>query len=86
MTRKIKINGREIEMRTCPSCKREVLTLITDLKTGRRFCHECHPDPDSREAVVTRKINEHAAAGTLDQYPLAERMADLNGEKYVKPN
>jgi hypothetical protein len=37
-------------------------------------------------ATVARKIQDHAIAGTLDQYPLAERMADLNREKYVKPN
>ncbi len=36
-------------------------------------------------ATVARKIHDHAVAGTLDQYPLAERIADLNGEKYVKP-
>jgi hypothetical protein len=35
---------------------------------------------------VTRKLHEHAIAGTLDQYSLAERIADLNGESYVKPN
>jgi hypothetical protein len=82
----VKINGKDIELRVCPECKREVLTLITEVKTRRRFCHECHENPNSREATVTRKINEHAAAGTLDRYPLAERLADLEGKPYEKPN
>jgi hypothetical protein len=66
---KIKIAGKDVELRVCPECKREVLSLITDVKTGRRFCHECHADPNSPEATVTRKITEHAAAGTLNRYP-----------------
>ncbi len=81
----VRIGGKDVELRACPLCGREALVLLIDFATGKRFCHECH-DPNSREAIVTRKINKRAAAGTLDQYPLAERIADLNGEKYVKPN
>ena len=86
MGRKIKVNGRETELRTCPSCGTEVLVLIHDLKTGKRFCHLCHEDPDSPVAAVTRKINERAEAGTLGQYSLEERLSDLEGRRYVKPN
>ena len=39
-----------------------------------------------RWLTVARKIHDHAVAGTLHQYLLAERLADLNGEKYVRPN
>ena len=85
----VKINGKDIDLRECPECHREVVSLIREFRDGkvvRTFCHRCHEDPDSPVATVTRKINEHAEAGTLDKYPLAERIADLNGEKYVKPN
>jgi hypothetical protein len=82
----VRINGTDVALRICPVCQREVLVLITDFATGERFCHLCHEDPDSPMATVTRKINEHAAAETLDQYPLGERIADFNGEKFVKPN
>jgi hypothetical protein len=54
-----------------PICKRKVFVLITDFATGERFCPLCHGDADSPVATVTRKINEHAEARTLDQYPLA---------------
>jgi len=35
------LNGKEIWTRTCPTCGNETLVLIHDLKTGKRFCHEC---------------------------------------------
>jgi hypothetical protein len=79
------IGGKQVVAKVCPECGQEVLSLIIDLATGRRFCHLC-ADPNSTAATVTRKLHEHAIAGTLDQYPLAERIADLNGKKYVKPN
>ncbi len=85
----VKINGRELLLKECPECHREVISLIREFRNGkvvRTFCHLCYEDPDSPMATVARKIHDHAIAGTLDQYPLAERLADLNGEKYVKSN
>jgi hypothetical protein len=85
----VKIGGKDIELRECPECHREVISLIREFRDGkvvRTFCHLCHEDPDSPMATVARKIHDYAVAGTLDQYPLAERLADLNGENYIKPN
>ncbi len=82
----VRINGKDVALRICPICQREVLVLMTDFATGKRFCHLCYEDPGSTMATVARKIHDCAVAGTLDQYPLAERIADLNGEKYSKPN
>jgi hypothetical protein len=39
-----------------------------------------------RWLLVAREIMTHAIAGTFEQDPLAERMAYLSGEKYVKSN
>jgi len=80
------IGGKQIAAKICPQCGAEVLSLLIDFATDRRFCHLCHEDPDSPMSTVARKIHAHAIAGTLEQYPLAERIADLNGEKYVKLN
>jgi hypothetical protein len=85
----VKINGKRVDLRVCPQCEAEVLSLIREFRDGkviRTFCHRCDEDPNSTAATVTRKLHEHAIAETLDQYPLAERIADLNGEKYFKPN
>ena len=75
-------------MRTCPSCGAEDVSVITNLATGERFCPRCATSEEVESPVVkvARKIAEHEKAGTLDQYPLEERLADLRGEKYVKPN
>ena len=85
----VKINGREFLLKECPECHREVLSLMREFLNGkvvRTFCHLCYEDTVSPMATVARKIHSHANAGTLEQYPLAERIADLNREKYVKPN
>jgi hypothetical protein len=85
----VKINGRELLLKECPECHREVISLIREFRDGkviRTFCHRCDEDPNSTAAAVTRKLHEHAIAGTLDQYPLAERLADLEGKPYIKPN
>lgn len=34
----------------------------------------------SRIVVVSRKIHNHMVDGTLDEYPLSERLKDLCGE------
>jgi len=72
--------------RKCPCCGEEVISLITELKTGRRFCRNCAPEAAGSAATVARKITEHYKKGTLDQYSTEERSADLAGRKYVKPN
>jgi hypothetical protein len=85
----VKINGRELLLKECPECHREVISLVQEFRNGkvvRIFCHLCHQDPDSPMVTVSRKIHDHAIAGTLDQYPLAERIAELEGKPYVKPN
>jgi len=82
-------NGRDFLLKECPECHCEVISLIREFRNGkvvRTFCHLCFEYPDSPMATVARKIHDHAIAGTLDQYPLAERLADLKGEKYTKPN
>ena len=84
----VKINGRELLLKECPECHREVISLLREFRNGkvvRTFCHLCHEDPDSPMVTVVRKIHEHAIAGTLDQYPLEERIADLEGRPSVKP-
>ncbi len=80
----VRINGKDVALRICPVCQREVLVLITDFATGKRFCHLCHEDPDSPMATVARKIHDHAVAGTLSAYPLEQRLADLSGTNFVK--
>ncbi len=30
-------------MKTCPTCSQEVQVLITNVRTGQRFCHKCGP-------------------------------------------
>jgi hypothetical protein len=85
----VRINGKDVDLRDCPECHREVISLIREFRDGkviRTFCHRCDEDPDSPVTAVARKIHDHAIAGTLDQYSLAERIADLNREKYDKPN
>ena len=73
---------------TCHGCGYEGpdMVRIRDNATGEHFCNHCFPDEDSPVAKFAKKLAAHKAAGTLDQYPLAERLADLRGEKYVKPN
>jgi len=56
--------------------------MITEFATGRRFCPKC-ATPEELELPVVEtaiKITEHEAAGTLDRYPSAERLADLAGK------
>ena len=73
--------------RKCPNCGEEdVVSLIIELKTARRFCYACAPDGAGSAITVARKITEHYKKGTLDQYSQEERSADLVGRKYVKPN
>ncbi len=77
----VKISGREFLLKECPECHREVLRLMREFLNGkvvRTFCHLCYENSDSPMATVARKILDHAVAETLDQYPLAKRIADLN--------
>lgn len=69
-----------LDLKTCPSCGAQVTVLITDYKTQKRFCHNCAPEEPSAAAKVSKKIHDHVVAGTLDRYPLEERLKDLRGE------
>ncbi len=85
----VKISGRELMLKECPECHREVISLLREFHNGkvvRTFCHLCYEKPDSPMATVARKIHDHAIAGTLEQYPIAERLTDLEGKPYIKPN
>jgi NifB/MoaA-like Fe-S oxidoreductase len=73
-------------IRKCPNCGEDTVSLITELRTGRRFCHACAPEEAGSAIIVARKIAEHRDVGTLDQYREEERLADLAGRPYVKPN
>ncbi len=75
----VKINGKDVALRVCPECGAEVLSLLIDFATGRRFCSECHDNPNAGEAVVARKLHAAAVTGTLDKYSFEERIADLKG-------
>lgn len=72
---------RQIDLKTCPTCGASVAILLTDCKTGKRFCHNCHDEfglrHDHPVVIVNRKIHEHMVNGTLDSYPLSERLKDL---------
>jgi len=66
----VKINGRELLLKECPECHREVISLLREFRNGkvvRTFCHLCYEDPDSPMATFARKIHDHAIAGTLHQ-------------------
>ena len=73
-------SAAKIPLKTCPSCQREVLTLITDHATGNRYCYHCIPSPENCPGAVfvARKMDELHAAGKLESYPLEERIRDLN--------
>jgi hypothetical protein len=63
-------------MKICPNCGSEVVTLITDLATGKRFCHVCAPEQTDPVVKVARKMS----TGRLEDYPLEERLRDLRAE------
>jgi len=71
-----------ISRKTCPVCGQSVVTLITEFANGkivRRFCHHCIGDKNS-----PRNIEKVANPGTLAEYTLEERLADLSGKNFVK--
>jgi hypothetical protein len=69
-----------VQLKMCPNCQREVLSLITDNMTGKRYCYHCIPNPESCPGAVyvSRKMDELNSAGKLDTYPLEQRMKDMN--------
>ena len=75
-----RLNAHALSLKACPSCGREVLSLITDNKTSERYCYHCIPNPESCPGAVyvTRKMDELNSAGKLDTYPVEQRMKDLN--------
>jgi hypothetical protein len=68
-------------VKICPSCGSEVVTLITDLATGHRYCHVCAPDKNDPVVKVAAKMS----TGRLEDYPLEERLRDLRGEPTPTP-
>lgn len=68
-----------MELKLCP-CGEKVLSLITDLATGSKVCFHCDPDQTSNEVRVARKMHEiYMSTGSLDSYPISERLANLAG-------
>jgi len=67
--------------KTCPTCGNSVAALIHDIDRKRWVCHLCIEDQECGAAVMSRKIDEHMRAGTLDKYPIGERLRDLRGGK-----
>jgi len=65
-----------IPLTVCPTCLAQVTSLIVDFATQRRFCQEC-ATTSSTAVRVARKIHEHNMRGTLDEYPMEERLRDL---------
>jgi len=65
-------------MKECPNCGTQVTSLIRDLATKKFTCHNCDSDGSEHgAALVAKKLHEHSIAGTLDKYPLEERLKDL---------
>ena len=77
-----------ITPKTCPGCGSDTIVLVTNLKTGERFCPACATEQEEKSGAVrvARKIAEHTVAGTLHLYSIEERLADLYGRKYAKTN
>jgi len=65
-----------VPLTVCPTCLAQVTSLIVDFATQRRFCQEC-ATTSSTAVRVARKIHEHNMRGTLDEYPIEERLRDL---------
>lgn len=65
-----------VPLTVCPTCLAQVTSLIVDFATQRRFCQEC-ATTSSAAVRVARKIHEHNMRGTLDEYPVEERLRDL---------
>lgn len=68
-----------MELKTCPNCGREVLSLITDAANGKRYCYQCIPNPESCPGAVfvSRKMDELHAASKLETYSVEQRLKDL---------
>jgi CheY-like chemotaxis protein len=69
----------KISLKTCPHCQEEVLTLITDYATGKRYCYHCVPNPGTCPGAVfiSRKMDQLHAVGKLDAYSVEQRLKDL---------
>jgi hypothetical protein len=61
-------------MRTCPNCGAQVVVLITDNQTQKRFCHHCGGFPP---VPGTFPIRRHATEPPSKPYTLEERLKDL---------
>lgn len=73
-------------MPKCRRCGRECRTRFLDYEkpAAERLweCADCIGlSPDSTAVRVAETIAQHQADGTLADYPLAQRLADLKGGK-----
>lgn len=65
-------------MKTCPNCKAKVTSLIRDAESKKTTCHNCDSEGSEKGiGLVSKKLHEHSVAGTLDKYPIEERLKDL---------
>ena len=64
-------------MRVFPNCREETTSIITELSTKKRFCHNCSPDKDDPTTTVAAKLHYHATLGNLVDYHMADRLKDL---------
>lgn len=69
-----------MDLKTCPNCGREILSLITDYANGKRYCYHCIPNPEASPGAVfiSRKMDQLHAAGKLETYSVEQRLKDLN--------
>lgn len=73
-------NTEMLRLKTCPNCRKEVLSLITDNETKKRYCCHCIPNPETCAGAVfvARKMDELHTAGKLETYTVEQRIKDLN--------
>ena len=70
----------KLKFKDCP-CGAETVSFITDNATQTRFCDRCYPEQDSNAVLCLEKMNAiFQNTGSLDSYPLEERLRNLNGD------
>lgn len=69
----------------CPSCgySGSDLIRIRNCRTNKMSCQHCIDSNVLGEAAINTidKIGQHQADGTLADYPVEQRLADLHGRK-----
>jgi hypothetical protein len=75
-------NHPNIQRKLC-ACGQRTVTLITDNSSGQRYCHHCITPGMAHDAQrFAKKLDDLYAAGRLNEedYPLTERIRNLNGD------